>query len=138
MPPLRERTADIRLLAEDMLARLATETGRARLELTPEAITALESYRWPGNLRELRNVIERAVLRCEGAALEPRHLRLELADTGTAGNESDLTLAELERLHIERALEREGGHVERASRRLGIPRSTLYQKLKTMGSPLHR
>jgi DNA-binding NtrC family response regulator len=138
MPPLRERVADIRLLAEDMLVRLAAETGRARLELTPEAIATLESYRWPGNLRELRNVIEQAVLRCEGWSIEPRHLRLELAEKTGTENESDLTLAELERLHIERALEREGGHVERASRRLGVPRSTLYQKLKTMGIPLHR
>jgi DNA-binding NtrC family response regulator len=97
---------------------------------------ALRSYRWPGNIRELQNVLERALLRTESREIGARHLGLEagaavVASWGPA--EMTLTLEEVERRHIARVLADEGGHVERAARRLGVPRSTLYLRIKGLG-----
>ncbi|MFL5351754.1 sigma-54-dependent transcriptional regulator [Archangium sp.] len=146
LPALRARPEDLPLIARDMLARLSRELGRPRLELTPDAESALRAYAWPGNLRELRNVLERAVLLSSTPVLRPDDLRfnhamaralspstVEAPPLQCADAELDLTLQELERLHIARVLAAEGGHVERAARRLGIPRSSLYQKLKQLG-----
>jgi DNA-binding NtrC family response regulator len=146
LPALRERPEDIPVIARDMLARLSRELGRPGLDLTPAAEAALGAYAWPGNLRELRNVLERAVLLSSTPVLRPDDLRfnhvlaraLSPAAEAPRGprserSELDLTLRELERRHIERVLAAEGGHVERAARRLGIPRSSLYQKLKRLG-----
>jgi transcriptional regulator of acetoin/glycerol metabolism len=91
----------------------------------------LQSYAWPGNIRELRNVLERAVLLSEGDTLGVRDLHFEAgAGVETRADEADLTLEELERRHIRRVLQEERGHVESAARRLNIPRSSLYQKIK--------
>jgi len=85
-------------------------------------------------VRELRNVLERAVLLSDGTTLEPRDLRFEMPANGSsAGWDTRLTLDDLERLHIEKVLQEEHGKVEAAARRLGIPRSSLYQKIKRFG-----
>jgi DNA-binding NtrC family response regulator len=152
IPPLRSRPEDLPLLARDLLDRLAADLGVARLELTPDAVAALQAYAWPGNVRELRNVLERAVLLGRGGAIERRDLAFERgalggALGGAAGAASDgadgppggaddwdgLTLEEVERRHITRVLAREGGHVERAARSLGVSRSSLYTKIKLYG-----
>jgi DNA-binding NtrC family response regulator len=146
LPALRERPEDIPLIARALLARLSRELGRPGLELTPAAEAALRAYPWPGNIRELRNVLERAVLLASHEVLGPGDLLFnhavarvlgpppaEPAPSAPEAAELDLTLREVERRHIERVLAAEGGHVERAARRLGIPRSSLYQKLKTLG-----
>jgi len=136
VPSLRERTSDIPLLAEQFLAGFCGDLGRSAMHLSKHAIAALESYPWPGNVRELRNVLERAVLLCDGTTLEPRDLRFEMPSNGAAsGWDTRLTLEELEKLHIERVLQEEHGKVESAARRLGIPRSSLYQKIKRFGIP---
>jgi len=133
VPPLRERRKDIPLLATDLLARFASEIGRPQPELAPDAIAALERQRWPGNFRELRNVLERAVLLVEAPVLRAGDLGLE-AQPGSTGWDTSLTLAELERRYIEQVLLEEDGHVENAARRLGVPRSTLYKKLKELAA----
>ncbi len=147
LPALRERPEDIPLIARDLLARLSRELGRPGLELTPSAEAALRAYAWPGNLRELRNVLERAVLLSSSSTLGSDDLRFNHAMARAlsappleprppaSGDDAELelTLQEVERRHIERVLAAEGGHVERAARRLGIPRSSLYQKLKSLG-----
>jgi DNA-binding NtrC family response regulator len=97
-----------------------------------DAEQALLGYPWPGNVRELRNIIERAVLLGEGGMIGRRDLRFEAAPP-TVDDESMLTLRELERRHIERVLGDTHGKVEPAARRLGISRSSLYQKLKDYG-----
>ena len=139
VPPLRERREDIPLLARQMLERLARDLGRPGIRLAPEAIEALRGYSWPGNARELRNVLERAVLRAEGEEIRTADFRFApgLAETtaATGGTEMEVpgsgeTLADLERLQIERVLREERGRVVNAAQRLGIPRSTLYQKIK--------
>jgi DNA-binding NtrC family response regulator len=134
VPPLRQRTEDIPVLAERLLETFATDLGRAGARLSKDAVAALQSYPWPGNIRELRNVLERAVLLADDAVLERRDLRFEMAPVPAAsGWDTNLTLRELERLHIERVLQEEHGRVEAAAKRLGVPRSTLYQKLKEYG-----
>ncbi|MCY1003022.1 sigma-54 dependent transcriptional regulator [Myxococcus sp. MISCRS1] len=132
VPALRERPEDIPVLARSFLAEMGTARGRGGVGLLPDAETALMRYAWPGNIRELRNVLERAVLLSGGGALSRGDLRFESSPDEPAA-EDDLTLEELERRHIERVLRRENGHVERAAVRLGIPRSSLYERLKRLG-----
>lgn len=130
-PPLRERVEDIPIVAEYLLEKVSADLGRGEIKLEPDSIKALQSYSWPGNVRELRNVIERAVLLSEQKTVCLKDLQFD----GNAGNraaylDSSLTLSQLEKQHIERVLREEQGRVEKAARRLGIPRSSLYQKLK--------
>lgn len=132
VPPLRERAEDIPLLAQHLLARISRDLGRRERELSGPAVQTLQAHSWPGNIREMRNLLERAALMAEGTVLTPRELSFE-ADTTGDSLPADLTLGQLERLHVERILRQEDGHVERAARRLGIPRSTLYQKIKSLG-----
>lgn len=132
IPALRERVVDIPVLAQDVLARISAELTRPQKQLTNSAIDRLKCHSWPGNIRELRNVLERAVLYSEKQTLGPDDLRFEQNARGTDNfYSSRLTLAELERLHIHRVLEEEMGQVANAAVRLGIPKSTLYQRIKT-------
>jgi DNA-binding NtrC family response regulator len=158
VPALRERREDVPVLARHLLARLLGETGRAAVTLTADAEALLLEHDWPGNIRELRNVLERALLRSrEGAEIGPDEIRFDQAARAPAATAAlsstparpateardaveaepetngTLTLAELERRHIEKTLSEENGHVERAAKRLGIPRSTLYERLKRYG-----
>src|SRR5438552_866414 len=130
MPPLRQRTADIPMLAETFLRAIARDLGHPQVRLTDGAVTALQRYSWPGNVRELRNVIERAVLLTSSTELSTTHLRFD--DGPSVNDPASMTLAQVEREHIRRVMELENGHVERAAARLGIPRSSLYQKLKKL------
>ena len=144
VPPLRERPEDIPILARQLLEGIATDVGRRGLRLSSEAERALRAHSWPGNVRELRNVLERALLLCGRDVLEPSDLRFEGPGTAPAAPqeapaaEMYLTLEELEKVHIERVLRDMGGRVAEASLRLGIPRSTLYQKIKRFSISLPR
>jgi transcriptional regulator with GAF, ATPase, and Fis domain len=136
IPPLRERPEDIVVLAQSLLARIGQDVGRGELSLTQEAIASLQGYHWPGNTRELRNVLERAAILSRSDSLEPRDLRFSPSSVeggSPSAEDSRLTLEEVERRHIERVLLEEGGHVERAARRLGVPRSSLYERIKRLG-----
>ncbi len=148
VPALRERVEDIPILARQLLAGLSNDLGRRGLRLSPEAERALAAYSWPGNVRELRNVLERAALLCGRDVLEASDLRFETTAGPVAPSApmpgfaaapgANLTLEELERSHIERVLSELGGRVTEASQRLGIPRSTLYQKIKRFGLAVPR
>lgn len=133
VPPLRERLEDIPLLAQQFFQRVAIDLGRLHLTLSDQAIKTLTEYSWPGNIRELKNVIERAVLLASGEAIQSKDLHLEFDEGMPAqGNDSQLTLKEIQRLHIQRVLTAERGNVVRAAVRLGMTRSTLYNKIKTL------
>ncbi len=137
LTPLRERPEDIPALAESILDRLGVETGK-RLDLAPEALEQLRRYDWPGNIRELHNVLERALLLARTPRLEAGRLGLERkpAPSGEASPAGELyqgTLDAVERRYIEQILRLENGLVDRAADRLDIPRSTLYQRLKSWG-----
>ncbi|HYN22282.1 MAG TPA: sigma-54 dependent transcriptional regulator [Thermoanaerobaculia bacterium] len=140
VPPLRERREDIPLLAETIVTRLARDLGRPRAHLLPDALSALYGYSWPGNVRELRNVIERALLRTEEGTIRLSDLRFspDLAGPPTVAADSAVTLHEIERRQIEKVLEEGRGKVVNAAGRLGIPRSTLYQKIREYGIDLAR
>jgi DNA-binding NtrC family response regulator len=130
-PSLRERIEDIPTLAKYMLDKVGADLGRGELHLDQGCIQALQAYSWPGNIRELRNVIERAVLLSEQKQITLNDLHFDgHTQVGAPFLDSRLTLLELEKQHIERVLQEEHGRVEIAAKRLGIPRSSLYQKIK--------
>jgi DNA-binding NtrC family response regulator len=130
-PALRERVEDIPIIGQYLLNKVAADLGRGQMQLDDGSIQALKAYAWPGNVRELRNVIERAVLLSGAKDITLKDLQFDgHAQVGTPFLDSRLTLLELEKQHIERVLQEESGRVEKAAKRLGIPRSSLYQKIK--------
>ena len=131
LPPLRERAVDIPLLANAFLQHFG---GAHPPRLSDDALRALQDYRWPGNVRELRNVMERAVLLASGGVIQARDLPLH--DTRSNGNGhsgEDVSLAELERRHIESVLSKTNWHQGRAATVLGISSKTLYRKIREYG-----
>jgi len=139
VPPLRERKEDIRPLAEHFFQRAAIDLGRLHLTLSPQALEKIDRYTWPGNIRELKNVIERAVLLATGDSVRPHDLHLEFEDSLPAGgDESLMTLQELHQLHIRRVLTAERGNVARTAVRLGVSRASLYNKMKAFGISYER
>jgi len=130
-PPLRERIEDIPTVARYLLNKVSADLGRGELILDEDCIRALQAYSWPGNIRELRNVIERAVLLSDQHCITIKDLHFDgHGSVGAPLMDTRLTLLELEKQHIERVLQEEHGKVESAAKRLGIPRSSLYQKIK--------
>lgn len=130
-PALRERVEDIPTMAQYLLDKVSADLGRGELRLDENSIQALKAYSWPGNIRELRNVIERAVLLSDQKTITINDLHFDgHTQVGSPFLDSRLTLLELEKQHIERVLQEERGRVEKAAKRLGIPRSSLYQKIK--------
>jgi DNA-binding NtrC family response regulator len=132
IPPLRERREDIPGIAEHLIHALTRDLGRREVRITPAVQELLRQYDWPGNIRELRNVLERALLLADSVELTPDVLRFDRLGIA-AERAGEMNLAAVERAHVLRVLEKEGGHVERAAARLGIPRSSLYQKLREYG-----
>ena len=134
-PALRERVEDIPILAEYFLKRLPRDLGTGgEVELTEGTLRALQSYSWPGNIREFRNVLERAVLLSDSTVLRERDLHFDLpAEPVPSGGNPIRTLEQMEMDYIKQVLTIEGGRVEAAAKRLGIPRSSLYSKIKQYG-----
>lgn len=133
VPPLRERTEDIPLLARQFFERVAVDLGRLHLTISDQAMETLTSYSWPGNVRELKNVIERAVLLVKGETIRPKDLHLEFRSEIAPDNGHQLTLRDVERKHVQKVLDTQHGNVARTAMVLGVSRSSLYNKLKTLG-----
>ena len=136
VPPLRERKEDVPLLAAHFVIDFARRMGKPVDRIGSLAAARLASYGWPGNVRELANVMERAVILCEGSIIQEEHLGT--LDRGSRAVESDvfLTLAEMERQHIQRALARTGGVLagpQGAARLLGMRRSTVWSRMRKLG-----
>lgn len=129
MPPLRRRPEDILPTADAFLAEFARAQGRPTPALSPDSRLALQRHAWPGNLRELRNCIERAVVLCEGDVVEAGHLpELDARGIAPALQIGDfVTLAAVEEEHIRRVVERAGSFMQ-AARLLGINKTTLYRR----------
>ena len=135
VPPLRERGSDITLLAEHFLQLHGQRYRKAGLVLGADARAALLQYGWPGNIRELRNVMEQAVLVVEGTEVGVRHLRLSGLATQMHEipiNDDDLHLERMERRLIQRALEKTKQNVSAAARLLGVSRDTLRYRLERL------
>jgi Nif-specific regulatory protein len=138
LPPLRERGAeDIVRLAEHFLDVYRKKHGKPELAFAPAALARLTEHRWPGNIRELENCVESAVVLCEAALVAIEHLALPQARPAPADPAPDpfrpRPLAEVERAHILRTLEEVAGNRSRAAQLLGIGRNTLVRKLKSYG-----
>jgi len=155
IPPLRERREDIPLLADHFIAKFNDRLKKEIAAITPEAIERLVAYQWPGNIRELENLMERTVLFCEGPEIRVSDLPPEvagapaapsvLAGGHAAGEEppraapeslKEAVRAETERVErelIQRALDATGGNVTQAARKLKISRKSLQTKMKELG-----
>ena len=129
LPPLRERREDIPLLAAHFLARLAQRYRKRMRGFEPAAMEALLAHRWPGNVRELEHAIERAVLMAAGDEIRVADLALR-SGASPAASLDDLSLEEVERALVKKALDRFGGNVSQAAEALGLSRSALYRRLK--------
>lgn len=133
LPPLRDRREDIPLLVQHFVERFATEAGKRIEGVAQGAMEILQSYAWPGNIRELRNTIERGVILCDGDALDETHLPPEMAATPIKGSTIQLSLGmplrEVEREYILGSLRRNKGNKSRTAELLGISEKTLYNKL---------
>ncbi|HJW26607.1 MAG TPA: sigma 54-interacting transcriptional regulator [Rhodocyclaceae bacterium] len=128
LPSLRERREDLPLLARDILSRLSPERA---MRLSPAAEKALLAYDFPGNIRELRNILEQAVILADGDVIEPAHLPAVPADADAPGHETDIVpLDVLERRYLREALARLDGDKAELARRLGISRRTIDRKLQ--------
>jgi transcriptional regulator with PAS, ATPase and Fis domain len=166
IPPLRERRGEILPLVRSFLARFAREADRAAPDVSPEAARLLENYPWPGNVREVRNVVERALLLCEGSEILPEHLPIEsmaahsvsfaaappaapfaaappVVDAGrlsptAARPTAPAGVFDEERDRILRVLAEHGGNQTQAAKALGIARSTLIARLESYGVPRPR
>jgi two-component system NtrC family response regulator len=145
LPPLRERRGDVALVARRVLGTLASVYRRERLELSPAALRFLESQGWPGNVRQLKQWLERAVLISpDQAVLEIAHLQATAAMEAPpeAPRSEDglpavgsMTIDEVERAMIEKSLRHHQGNVSRAAESLGLSRAALYRRLEKYGIP---
>jgi DNA-binding NtrC family response regulator len=138
LPALRERRGDIPALASFFLRRYAAENGKTIETFADDALEAMVEYRWPGNVRELENVVERAVVLCDGRRIERRHLSPTVApadDPDAMPPVPGSTIAELERYAILRTLEACGGSTSRAATVLGISPRKIQYKLHEYGQP---
>src|SRR4030095_571932 len=147
IPPLRDRASDIPKLAHYLVERACSEVGKKPLTLTPATVDALSAYSWPGNVREMQNAIERAVILSDGDTLEPRHLHLdsvtratEIPDpwdsidlTGSLEDATSRGVSEIERRKLARAIREAGSDRRVAADLLRINFKTLESKLREHG-----
>ncbi len=150
LPPLSERSEDVPLLARHFLRKLCLEMKRPLMTLTPAAIRALEAYDWPGNVREMENVIERTVALTDGEVIDRHDLppqflggvpdpdpdRLPVPRVPEDGLSLPQTIDCIERELIAQAMELTGGVKSRAALLLGLNRTTLVEKIKRLGLPV--
>jgi DNA-binding NtrC family response regulator len=135
LPPLRDRREDIPLLANHFLAQHARRYHRPADRFDPEAVRVMLEYGWPGNVRELDNVVQRAVLMAQEQTVRAADLALRRDGAARSTRLEDLTLEEVERLLIEKALARYGGNVSHAAAALGLSRTALYRRLEKYDLP---
>ena len=135
LPPLRDRDDDVIDLAKHFIIHLNQDMGRNINSISPDAAAALRSYHWPGNIRELRNVIERVMILEEGPTIELENLPANLQGNVAPGvkSEGPLTLDELEKDYILRMLDSHAGNISQTAKMLGISRHTIMRKLERWG-----
>lgn len=135
IPPLRERMEDVPLLVEHFISRFNRIQGREISGVSDDAMTCLMSYQYPGNVRELENIIERAFILCRGSEIDRPHLPDFLCGStlpGAAGGQISGGLAQIEATFLVNALERNGWNRLKTARDLGIHKTTLFRKMKKL------
>jgi DNA-binding NtrC family response regulator len=137
IPPLRERGDDIVLMTHAFLTEFCEQNGKPPLKISPRVVQALRQYSWPGNVRQLRNVIEGMVVLATGRELTPRNLPPEIQENGAGRPSMELrvgsSIADMEKELIRATLEQNGGNRAAAARTLGLGRKTLYRKIEEYG-----
>lgn len=133
LPPLRDRTGDISLLATAFLKRFASENGNEKLKFSPSALRTMEQYQWPGNIRELENRVRRAVIMADGNRITDEDLELAGNDVNVAGRTLKDAREALEREFVTRTLARHNGNISQAALELGISRPTMYELMDRIG-----
>lgn len=148
LPPLRERKQEIRSIVESSLRRLASRYGRTSIEASDEFFNEILNHSWPGNIRELENVLERAVAFAEGSVLMRKDIRLSDYSAGALPVRIDIpapaenppenslagmTLDDVEKMAVEQTLRSVGGNKAKAARELGISEKSIYNKMKRLG-----
>lgn len=133
LPELKQRREDIPLLIDHMIYKYNRLQNKDIMGVSDEVMSILVNYDYPGNIRELENIIEQAFVLCRGGIIEVRHLPIELrSDTGALGDLGSLNLQSMEKRFIMEALLRHQGHRKQAASDLGIDVSTLYRKIKAL------
>jgi DNA-binding NtrC family response regulator len=132
LPALRERSGDIPLLVQHFLAQACHRQGRPMHAFSPRAMENLQRHAWPGNIRELENVVERAVIFASRKLIGPSEIQLEVS-SGRSSSSEPMALDEVIRAHLRRVLEHCAGNKTKAARLLQIPRTTLYKKMLQYG-----
>lgn len=139
IPPLRDRRADIRPMADRFIARAATENSKPITSVTPDFYTTLEQYDWPGNVRQLRNIVESAVLLSTDSLLTSESVSLPFSAHAQSRHESqsndlqipeDMTLDQIERAVLEKRLSQNEGNRTLTAEQLGLSRRTIQRKIK--------
>jgi len=141
VPPLRERLDDLPLIAQRFLKRFSKQYDKKIRDISPETVQRLVRYDWPGNIRELESVIERAVLFCPGTEILPACLPEEFQTRSASSSfviPPLLPMEEIEREAIVQTLERTSGNVKKSAQILRFPRPTFYRKLKKLGIKVER
>ena len=133
LPPLRERPVDIPLLANHFLGRYAQKYRKNLVGFDGAAATAMQRHLWPGNVRELAHVVERAVLMATDDTVKADHLGLSGAPAAAATTLDEMSLDDLEKVFVQKAMRRYDGNVSRAAEALGLSRSALYRRLEKHG-----
>ncbi len=137
LPPLRDRRADIPLLCDTFISQFNSSYNKSIERVSPNALNTILSFSFPGNIRELQNVIEHAVIFCNSSSIECEHLPPELRDesnpafTGTLVNLDQISsFEELEAIYLQKMIEKNGGNKTETARVLGMHKATLFRKLK--------
>jgi transcriptional regulator with PAS, ATPase and Fis domain len=133
VPPLRERKSDIPLIANYFVKKYAQIMGKLITAISSEAMDALIRYDWPGNIRELENAIERAMVVGQPPCIKPEHLPFQLTNNNKKKTVGSGTLAAIEREHIAAVLDENHWNISRSAEILAIDRVTLYNKIAKYG-----
>ncbi len=132
LPPLRDRIEDIPLLVDFFIKKYRIKYQKENLKLSSEALKKLKAYQWPGNIRELKHLIERAVIMSESKTLNPNDFPLKIETQKSIGTNS-LNIEELEKQAIKHAIQKNHGILSKAAKELGMGRTTLYRKMNKYG-----
>jgi DNA-binding NtrC family response regulator len=135
VPPLRERVEDIEALFEHFASIYARKYNLAPKPLSPAALQRLQTHGWPGNIRELRHAIERALIMSDAPVLDSKDFFLtdEMSASAPTAQSSSYNLEDVEQEVIRRVLEKHAGNVTHAARELGITRTSLYRRMERYG-----
>jgi DNA-binding NtrC family response regulator len=133
IPPLRQRTEDIRPLVEYYLGQFGRKYHKPELTVSPAAYHKLQGYPWPGNVRELQHAVERAVIMSETPALQPADFFFRTPEAGGPEAAADYNLESMEKLLIERVVKKHDGNISRAAHELGLSRAALYRRMAKHG-----